>query len=297
MEPDSNPILEIIQRRVKQHKKKMMESAQEGYVSSDVMNEPVLEPVHAQVLEPVKCRKKKAVKPLQESSILSHVERQKQGISEQVGELAHEQVQEKKTVRKNRKKKAVIPLQETSILSPVGIQEQVQKPVRRRKKKIVIPPQETSILSPVEGQEPIQEQEGQVHKPSFVYLLESSDKRSTYIGATIDLDHRLRQHNKELVGGAKATSIKVEKGCTWHRVLYVAGFPTWQAALQFEWRFKRLSSTKAAYKIKNPLERRLYGLRQLLALPASTSKAVPYAQWPSPPVVIWEPVLNMTREL
>ena len=252
MEPDSNPILEIIQRRVKQHKKKMMESAQEGCVSSDVM---ISDPKSI----PLCRRKKKVVNPLQETNPQHPVEGQEQ-VGEQVQELA-------------------------------------QNPIRRRKKKIVIPPQETSILSPVEGQEPIQEQEGQVHKPSFVYLLESSDKRSTYIGATIDLDHRLRQHNKELVGGAKATAKKVEKGCTWHRVLYVAGFPTWQAALQFEWRFKRLSSTKAAYKIKNPLERRLYGLRQLLALPASTSKAVPYAQWPSPPVVIWEPVLNMTREL
>ena len=31
--------------------------------------------------------------------------------------------------------------------------------------------------------------------PFFVYLLLSSDN-STYVGATVDLDRRLRQHNK-----------------------------------------------------------------------------------------------------
>ncbi|NDE19905.1 MAG: hypothetical protein EB000_05660, partial [Alphaproteobacteria bacterium] len=34
---------------------------------------------------------------------------------------------------------------------------------------------------------------------SFVYLLESSDK-ATYVGATVDVDRRLRQHNKEIKG-------------------------------------------------------------------------------------------------
>jgi structure-specific endonuclease subunit SLX1 len=72
-------------------------------------------------------------------------------------------------------------------------------------------------------------------KSFFVYLLEASNK-STYIGATIDLDRRLRQHNKELKGGAVATSNKVLKGEIWRRHCYVSGFPSWQAALQFEWR-------------------------------------------------------------
>jgi len=50
----------------------------------------------------------------------------------------------------------------------------------------------------------------------FVYLLLSSATRGqqTYIGATVDLDHRLRQHNKEIKGGAHATSIQVENRAT-----------------------------------------------------------------------------------
>jgi structure-specific endonuclease subunit SLX1 len=119
-------------------------------------------------------------------------------------------------------------------------------------------------------------------KPSYVYLLVSSDN-ATYIGATIDLDHRLRQHNKEIKGGAHATSIKVTKGETWIRACHVSGFPTWQAALQFEWRWKQLSR-KFSLKMF-PLERRLKALKELLALEKSTSAAIPFDQWPTSPEV------------
>ena len=122
----------------------------------------------------------------------------------------------------------------------------------------------------------------------FVYLLLSSadSGQQTYIGATVDLDHRLRQHNKEIKGGAHATSIQVERGETWERVCHVAGFPTWQAALQFEWRWKQISR-KIAVRV-DPLTRRIIALKQLLSLDRSTSKAVPYAEWPSPPQIVVE---------
>ena len=120
---------------------------------------------------------------------------------------------------------------------------------------------------------------------SFVYLLEASDK-STYIGATIDLNRRLRQHNKEITGGAHATGSKVAKGETWHRVCYVKGFPNWQAALQFEWRWKQLSRKLPPTMI--PVERRKLALKNLLTLDRPTSKAVAYTEWESPPEVMWE---------
>ena len=122
-------------------------------------------------------------------------------------------------------------------------------------------------------------------KQFFVYLLESTNK-NTYVGATIDVNRRLRQHNKEIKGGAHATGIKVDKGETWSRVCYVSGFPTWQAALQFEWRWKQLSR-KLPQKMK-PVERRMEALQQLLALEQSTSKAVPYSEWPSLPIINME---------
>ena len=91
-------------------------------------------------------------------------------------------------------------------------------------------------------------------KPSYVYLLVSTNN-ATYIGATVDLDHRLRQHNKEIKGGAHATSMKVAKGETWHRACHVSEFPDWSSALQFEWRWKHLSRKYPAKMF--PLERRM----------------------------------------
>ena len=115
-------------------------------------------------------------------------------------------------------------------------------------------------------------------KPSYVYLLESSTG-ATYIGATIDLDRRLRQHNKDIKGGACATGSRVARGEIWHRVAYVSGFPDWQAALQFEWRWKNLSRIKAFRSIKKPVNRRLAALDRLLSLERSTENAVPFRQW------------------
>jgi len=120
---------------------------------------------------------------------------------------------------------------------------------------------------------------------SFVYLLESSDK-ATYVGATVDVDRRLRQHNKEIKGGAHATGAKVSKGETWHRVCYVKGFPDWQAALQFEWRWKQLSRKLPTNMA--PVERRKLALQQLLELERPTTKALAYSEWPSPPEIVWE---------
>lgn len=117
---------------------------------------------------------------------------------------------------------------------------------------------------------------------SYVYLLVSSSG-ATYVGATVDLERRLRQHNKEIKGGAHATGAKVAQGEVWVRAAHVSGFPDWQAALQFEWRWKQLSR-KLPVKM-NPLERRIQALKNLLALERPTTKAVAYTEWSSPPEV------------
>lgn len=121
-------------------------------------------------------------------------------------------------------------------------------------------------------------------KESFVYLLYCPQSNTTYVGATVDLDHRLRQHNGEIKGGARITSAQVARGHKWIRVLHVSGFPTWQAALQFEWRFKSLSRKKE-YNKYCPLQRRQYALQELLSLERSTSAAIPYIEWPNAPQV------------
>lgn len=119
-----------------------------------------------------------------------------------------------------------------------------------------------------------------------VYLLECSDT-STYVGATVDLQHRLRQHNGEIKGGARATTIKVKQGKQWKRILYITGFPDWKTALQFEWAFKFYS--RKFLHCKNPMERRMRGLRQLLSMDKCTSTSLPYAEYGNHgPIIIWE---------
>lgn len=127
----------------------------------------------------------------------------------------------------------------------------------------------------------------------FVYLLECSDK-STYVGATVDVNHRLRQHNKEIKGGAVATTSKVARGHKWKRVLYIRGFPTWAAALQFEWSFKHYSRKFLHCK---PMERRMRGLHTIMHLDRPTSKAIPYYEYNNGfdeedgipgPKIVWE---------
>ena len=120
---------------------------------------------------------------------------------------------------------------------------------------------------------------------SLVYLLLSSDN-ATYVGATVDLDRRLRQHNKEIKGGAHATGAKVEKGETWIRAAHVKNFPDWQAALQFEWRWKQISRKLPAKML--PLERRLLAVNMLLKMERPTTKAKAYTEWTVAPELILE---------
>lgn len=119
----------------------------------------------------------------------------------------------------------------------------------------------------------------------FVYCLIASNGNS-YIGATVDLNRRLRQHNGEIVGGAVATKIQVKKGEVWQRACYMKGMPDWRTALQVEWRWKQLS--RKLPKSKLPLERRMMALSQLLLLERPTSKAIAYSEWKHPPEIVFE---------
>jgi predicted GIY-YIG superfamily endonuclease len=110
----------------------------------------------------------------------------------------------------------------------------------------------------------------------YCYLLVSSDYKRTYIGATNNPDRRLKQHNGELSGGAKATS-----GHEWRRLVLVAGFPDSKAALQFEWAWKYNSR-----KLGSGLNNRIKGLKALLEKDKSTSAAIPFKEWMSPPYII-----------
>lgn len=123
---------------------------------------------------------------------------------------------------------------------------------------------------------------------SFYCYMLYTEKCQTYIGATIDPDRRLRQHNKEITGGARATGMRVNQGLSWTRACYITNIPEWRTALQIEWRWKQLGRTQFKH-IKNPIDRRLYSLKKLLSLEKPTEKAIPYEAYPSGlPIIHWD---------
>lgn len=96
-------------------------------------------------------------------------------------------------------------------------------------------------------------------RPYTVYLLHHDTER-TYVGATVDLAHRLRQHNAELRGGARQTA---RAGSGWRAVALVTGFPTWRDALRFEYAWRRCCPRKRGRK-EAALPWRFRGLGTLL---------------------------------
>lgn len=69
-----------------------------------------------------------------------------------------------------------------------------------------------------------------IEKIWSVYLLYNSTINRTYIGCTTDVVRRLRQHNGEIRGGARATS----RAKGWQLVAHAEGFLTKSSACRWE---------------------------------------------------------------
>ena len=97
------------------------------------------------------------------------------------------------------------------------------------------------------------------------YLLASSTHpQRTYVGITNNFHRRLRQHNGELVGGARATRV----ARPWHPYISVEGFPDQKSSLQFEWMWKHMAPKKSHGK-----KARITKLRDLLQKEQWTAKS------------------------
>lgn len=105
--------------------------------------------------------------------------------------------------------------------------------------------------------------------PWLVYIIQSTTSARTYVGCTNNFARRIRQHNGDLVGGAKYT-----RGNSWAPVVLCKGFADDQRhALQFEWRLKeRKGRVKSGC---SGVDRRVTSLHRLLGLDKVTAKAPP----------------------
>ena len=147
--------------------------------------------------------------------------------------------------KRGRKKKAEDDTDASSKISPRKKSKIVKKKSATAKKK------EKKKADSVKGGGKEEESTEEKKSPSkkaatdyICYLLTSTNpkfKQRTYVGITNNINRRLRQHNGELVGGAKATRV----GKPWKIWMTVEGFPTHISSLQFEWMWKHMSPKKS----------------------------------------------------
>ena len=106
---------------------------------------------------------------------------------------------------------------------------------------------------------------------AVVYLLRN--KRAHYVGATLDLRRRIRQHNGEICGGARRTC---RRGPGWEEVLHVSGFRTFRESLQFEFAYKRETRRWGDYTTQG----RKFALEKLMRKERWTTNSPPALEVP-----------------
>ena len=86
------------------------------------------------------------------------------------------------------------------------------------------------------------------------YIIKSVASEHVYIGYTTDFSRRLRQHNREIKGGAKHTF----KYYPYYPICVVRGFPNAYTARSFEWHLQhRQASRKRVYPRLTPVLKNL----------------------------------------
>ena len=97
-------------------------------------------------------------------------------------------------------------------------------------------------------------------------------KHNTYNGSTNHPMRRLRQHNEEIKGGARATH---GKGGAWEICAMLSGFPDHINALSCEWRMKCPSGKPGKREAKyQRVQGRISSLNEILPLERWTGKCV-----------------------
>jgi len=93
----------------------------------------------------------------------------------------------------------------------------------------------------------------------IIYLIINNKNGLTYVGITNNPERRIRQHNGEIKGGAKYTTLKKENG-SWEYYAFIHSLNK-SEALSIE---KKIHIYSRKTKGKTPLERRLKCINQIL---------------------------------
>lgn len=106
----------------------------------------------------------------------------------------------------------------------------------------------------------------------YCYIIHSTNiefSNCTYNGSTNNLIRRLRQHNGEIVGGAKATRGKGP----WIYIGIWDGFSSHKEALSCEWRIKHPTNSRNRPSQYNGVKGRIKSLNLLTGLDCWTGKS------------------------
>lgn len=99
----------------------------------------------------------------------------------------------------------------------------------------------------------------------IIYLLYNTNNNCTYIGITVNKERRLRQHNGELVGGAKYTKLQKKEGewkfYGWLKLIEQSELLIVNRAMSLE---KKIKIRSKKSKAKSPLEKRLDAINTIL---------------------------------
>lgn len=93
----------------------------------------------------------------------------------------------------------------------------------------------------------------------YLYLLENTENKKTYLGVTTDYTRRVRQHNGELTGGARYTKNFKGDG-EWKLILYVDKL-TKSKALSVE---RTIKNMRRRGRGKTPLDRRIFLINKVI---------------------------------
>lgn len=105
----------------------------------------------------------------------------------------------------------------------------------------------------------------------YCYILKAPNNK-TYNGYTTNPGRRLRQHNQELVGGAKYTRINSFKD--WEMIVLITGFPNIHNALQCEWRIKHVDNKKKINRKYLTPNGKIEGLNEILKSEKWTNNSI-----------------------